>query len=108
MKKEFFKKISLVFAFFVTVGLYAQTVTGLVTSEYVPLPVATVQVKVTAIGVSTDFDVNFTIQADDTDVLLVSFVGFTSQEVAVGYQDQITVTLVADNELEEVVVTGYG
>ena len=57
---------------------------------------------------STDFDGNFTIQADDTDVLLVSFVGFTSQEVAVGDQDQITVTLVADNELEEVVVTGYG
>ena len=108
MKKEFFKKISLVFAFFVTVGLYAQTVTGLVTSEDGPLPGATVQVKVTAIGVSTDFDGNFTIQADDTDVLLVSFVGFTSQEVAVGDQDQITVTLVADNELEEVVVTGYG
>jgi iron complex outermembrane receptor protein len=58
--------------------------------------------------VSTDFDGNFTIQADDTDVLLVSFVGFTSQEIAVGDQDQITVTLVADNELEEVVVTGYG
>ena len=98
----------MVFAFFVTVGLYAQTVTGLVTSEDGPLPGATVQVKGTAIGVSTDFDGNFTIQADDTDVLLVSFVGFTSQEVAVGDQDQITVTLVADNELEEVVVTGYG
>ena len=108
MKKEFFKKISLVFAFFVTVGMYAQTVSGLVTSEDGPLPGATVQVKGTAIGVSTDFDGNFTIQADDTDVLLVSFVGFTSQEVAVGDQDQITVTLVADNELEEVVVTGYG
>jgi iron complex outermembrane receptor protein len=108
MKKEFFKKISLVFAFFVTVGMYAQTVTGLVTSEDGPLPGATVQVKGTTIGVSTDFDGNFTIQADDTDVLLVSFVGFTSQEIAVGDQDQITVTLVADNELEEVVVTGYG
>ena len=108
MKKEFFKKISLVFAFFVTVGMYAQTVSGLVTSEDGPLPGATVQVKGTAIGVSTDFDGNFTIQADDTDVLLVSFVGFTSQEVAVGDQDKITVTLVADNELDEVVVTGYG
>jgi iron complex outermembrane receptor protein len=108
MKKEFFKKISLVFAFFVTVGMYAQTVSGLVTSEDGPLPGATVQVKGTTIGVSTDFDGNFTIQADDTDVLLVSFVGFTSQEIAVGDQDQITVTLVADNELEEVVVTGYG
>ncbi|MDG1652023.1 MAG: SusC/RagA family TonB-linked outer membrane protein [Flavobacteriaceae bacterium] len=108
MKKEFLKKISLVFAFFVTVGMYAQTVTGLVTSEDGPLPGATVQVKGTAIGVSTDFDGNFTIQADNTDVLMVSFVGFTSQEIAIGDQDQITVTLVADNELEEVIVTGYG
>jgi iron complex outermembrane receptor protein len=39
---------------------------------------------------------------------MVSFVGFSSQEIAVGDQDQITVTLIADNELEEVVVTGYG
>jgi TonB-dependent SusC/RagA subfamily outer membrane receptor len=90
------------------VGIYAQTVSGVVTSEDGPLPGATVQVKGTSIGVSTDFDGNFTIQADATDVLMVSFVGFSSQEIAVGDQDQITVTLIADNELEEVVVTGYG
>ena len=34
--------------------------------------------------------------------------GFASQEVAVNGQDQISVYLQADNELEEVVVTGYG
>jgi iron complex outermembrane receptor protein len=108
MKKEFFKKISLVIAMFVSVGIYAQSVTGLVTSEDGPLPGATVQVKGTTVGVSTDFDGNFTIQADTTDTLIISFVGFTSQEVPVGNQDQITVTLIADNELDEVIVTGYG
>ena len=108
MKKMIFKQTSFFVAFLLSVGIYAQTVSGVVTSEDGPLPGATVQVKGTSIGVSTDFDGNFTIQADATDVLMVSFVGFSSQEIAVGDQDQITVTLIADNELEEVVVTGYG
>ena len=77
-------------------------------SEDGPLPGATVQIKGTNIGVSTDFDGNFTIQADGTDVLTVSFVGFTSQEVPIEGQDQITITLEASNELDEVIVTGYG
>jgi iron complex outermembrane receptor protein len=77
-------------------------------SEDGPLPGATVQVKGTNIGVSTDFDGNFTIQADGSDVLTVSFVGFTSQEVPIEGQDQITITLETSNELDEVVVTGYG
>jgi TonB-linked SusC/RagA family outer membrane protein len=108
MKKVIFKQTSFFVAFLLSVGIYAQTVSGVVTSEDGPLPGATVQVKGTSIGVSTDFDGNFIIQADATDLLMVSFVGFSSQEIAVGDQDQITVTLIADNELEEVVVTGYG
>ena len=41
-------------------------------------------------------------------MLVISFVGFVSQEVSVGDNDQLTVSLVSDNELEEIVVTGYG
>jgi len=88
--------------------MYAQSVSGTVSSEDGPLPGATVVVKGTSNGASTDFDGNFTIAADADAILVVSFVGFTSQEVAVGGQDQISVMLAADNELEEVVVTGYG
>ncbi|MEK9782903.1 MAG: carboxypeptidase-like regulatory domain-containing protein, partial [Flavobacteriales bacterium] len=88
--------------------MYAQTVNGTVSSEDGPLPGATVVVQGTSAGTTTDFDGNFSIQAGADDVLVVSFVGFASQEVAVAGQDQITVTLVADNELEEVVITGYG
>jgi len=108
MKKEFLKKISFLFALLLTISTYAQSVSGVVMSEDGPLPGATVQVKGTNIGVSTDFDGNFTIQADGTDVLIVSFVGFTLQEVPIEGQDQITVTLQASNELDEVVITGYG
>ncbi|MDC0916978.1 SusC/RagA family TonB-linked outer membrane protein [Flavobacteriaceae bacterium] len=108
MKKEFLKKISFLFTLLLTIGTYAQSVSGIVMSEDGPLPGATVQVKGTNIGTSTDFDGNFTIQADGTDVLIVSFVGFTLQEVPIEGQDQITVTLQASNELDEVIITGYG
>lgn len=89
-------------------GMYAQSVNGTVTSADGPLPGATVQVKGTNVGVTTDFDGNFTIEAGADDVLVVSFVGFATQEVAVDGQDSVTVTLEADNELDEIVVTGYG
>ena len=78
MKKNLF-----VFAFLASIGIYAQSVSGVVISEDGPLPGATVQVKGTSIGVSTDFDGNFIIQADASDVLTVSFVGFSSQDVTV-------------------------
>ncbi|MDC0960464.1 SusC/RagA family TonB-linked outer membrane protein, partial [Flavobacteriaceae bacterium] len=108
MKKNQFKAFLSALLFFVGVGMYAQSVSGTVTSEDGPLPGATVVVKGTANGTTTDFDGNFTIAASADAILEVSFVGFTTQEVAVGGQDQITITLATDNELEEVVVTGYG
>jgi iron complex outermembrane receptor protein len=79
MKKEFLKKISFLVALLLTISTYAQSVSGVVTSEDGPLPGATVQVKGTNVGVSTDFDGNFTIQANDSDILTVSYVGFESQ-----------------------------
>ena len=108
MKHDFLKTLLAVFVFMLSVGMYAQTVNGVVTSADGPLPGATVQVKGTNSGTSTDFDGNFSIEAGADDVLVVSFVGFTTQEIAVGGQDRITVTLMSNNELDEVVVTGYG
>lgn len=108
MKTFQFKAILSAFLLLVSAGMYAQSVLGTVSSEDGPLPGATVVVKGTNNGTTTDFDGNFTIAADADAVLVVSFVGFTTQEVAVGGQDQINVSLVSDNELEEVVLTGYG
>ena len=108
MKTIQFKAFLSALLFVVSMGVYAQSVSGTVSSEDGPLPGATVVVKGTSNGTTTDFDGNFSISAGADDVLVVSFVGFATQEVAVGGQDQITVSLAADNELEEVVVTGYG
>ncbi len=108
MKTFQFKAFLSALLFMVSLGMYAQSVSGTVTSEDGPLPGATVVVKGTSNGTTTDFDGNFTIAAGADDVLVVSFVGFTTQEVAVGGQDQINVVLATDNDLEEVVVTGYG
>ena len=86
----------------------AQTITGTVSGEDGPLPGATIIVQGTNNGTTSDFDGNFSIDASSSDVLVISFVGFVSQEVSVGDNDQLTVSLVSDNELEEIVVTGYG
>ena len=100
--------INLFLCLFLSGVLSAQQISGNVSSDDGPLPGATVLVKGTNTGTSTDFDGNFTIAASTGDVLVISFVGFSSQEVAVSGQDQVNVTLAIDQALEEVVVTGYG
>lgn len=86
----------------------AQSVSGIVTADGQPLPGATVLVKGTTQGTSTDFDGNFTINADSKSRLVISYVGYKSQEILVANQKQINVTLEQDNTLDEVVVIGYG
>jgi TonB-linked SusC/RagA family outer membrane protein len=86
----------------------AQTITGTVTSEGEPLPGASVSIKGTSKGTSTDFDGNYTIKASPEQTLVFSFVGYASKEVLVGNQKTISVSLDADNKLDEIVVIGYG
>ncbi|MDG2147878.1 MAG: carboxypeptidase-like regulatory domain-containing protein, partial [Flavobacteriaceae bacterium] len=57
-KNQLLTFISTLLTFFVSAGIYAQTVNGTVVSEDGPLPGATVQVKDTDRGTSTDFDGN--------------------------------------------------
>lgn len=86
-----------------------QTLRGTVTDEQGPLPGATIIIQGTNVGVTSDFDGNFSINANPEDVLEISHVGFLSQEYVVqANQNEIQVTLLTDNSLEEVVVTGYG
>ena len=76
-----------------------------------PLPGATVQVKGSeSIGSITDFDGKFTIALKDGETkIIISYVGFESQEVNIKDQNNISVSLQQDvSELEEVVVIGYG
>jgi TonB-linked SusC/RagA family outer membrane protein len=85
------------------------TVTGKVTGELGEnLPGASVKIKGTNKVVSTDVDGSFSIVAKDTDVLVVSFIGYTTKEVPVGSQKQLNIRLKpAQNELNDIVVTGY-
>ncbi|MGB5418368.1 SusC/RagA family TonB-linked outer membrane protein [Algibacter sp.] len=86
----------------------AQTVSGTVTADGQPLPGATVIVKGTTKGTTTDFDGNFSINAEASNTLSISYVGYSSKEVLVGNQTQINVSLEEDNKLDEVVIIGYG
>jgi len=90
--------------------IFAQTVTGTVTSADGPLPGVNVIEKGTTNGVITDFDGNYSISITSSDAVLVySFIGFISQEVTVNGQTTIDLTLVEDSQaLDEVVVVGYG
>jgi TonB-linked SusC/RagA family outer membrane protein len=85
------------------------TVTGKVTGELGEnLTGATVKIKGTAKTVVTDTDGRFSIVAKDTDVLVISFVGYTTKEVTVASQKEINIRLKpAQNELSDIVVIGY-
>ena len=88
-----------------------QVVTGKVTDEKGGgLPGVTVVVKGTTVGTATDEAGNFQITVPDPAAILVfSFVGYARQEVAVGSQTSVNITLAPDNTaLNEVVVVGYG
>ena len=87
-----------------------KTVRGTVTDESgLPLPGATIMEKGTSNGVSADFDGNYSIAVPTNAQLLISYLGYQPKEVEVNGQSEIDVTLITDaNELNEVVVVGYG
>ena len=75
-----------------------------------PLIGATIQVQGTSIGTITDADGNFNLTVSDgASVLVVSYIGFKSLEIAIGNQVDFDISLKPDlSSLEEVVVIGYG
>jgi TonB-dependent starch-binding outer membrane protein SusC len=87
------------------------TITGTVfDSDTQALPGVNVLVKGTANGTTTDANGKFSLAADPGNTVLVfSFIGYTTQEVAVNGRSVVDVTLAADTKtLNEVVVVGYG
>lgn len=112
MKK--LRRVFLLLLFFVagTAGAYAQrTVTGtVVDKDQLPVIGANVVVKGTTIGAITDGLGKFTIAVPSTgNTLVVSFIGYTLQEIPIGTSSVINVTLQSESTaLSEVVVVGYG
>ena len=85
------------------------TITGTISDETGPLPGASVLVKGTTNGTQTDFDGNYIIEAPGDATLVISYIGYKTQEIAVDGNNNINVILLEDaSRLDEVVVTGYG
>lgn len=100
--------MGLALAFLFSGVLSAQQISGNISDETGPLPGATIIVQGSTTGTVADFDGNYSISAGTGDVLVFSYVGFSAQEVSVGSQNTIDIVLMPSNELEEVLVTGYG
>ena len=88
----------------------ASKVAGKVTdASGMPLIGVSVTVKDTVKGTATDVDGNYVLDAQKTDVLVFEFLGYKSQEITVGAQTVINVSLTEDTTaIDQVVVVGYG
>ena len=84
-------------------------ITGTVVDAMGPVIGASVVEKGTTNGTVTDFDGNFSLNVKPGATIVISFIGFETQEIKVGNQDNFQITMKDDNAvLEEVVVVGYG
>jgi TonB-linked SusC/RagA family outer membrane protein len=119
MKKHFQTKVKtrliglMLLMLFTTLTALAQSanVSGTVKDETgESVPGATVLVKGTQTGTVTDIDGNFSIQAAPGDILVVSFIGYSSREITVQSGQTIYAVAmdVSMSDLSEVVVVGYG
>ncbi len=111
-KKEWL--LAIVFALIATYNLSAQeakVIKGKIISEKdaMPIPGVNIAVKGTNTSTVTDFDGQYAIKATTNDVLIVSYIGYTTQEIKVGNKQQLNISLKENlNSLDEVVVIGYG
>lgn len=118
--KKMCKRLSRVLSIALVLVLFAanaiaqngRTITGVVTdaSSGETIIGANLWIKGTTVGTTTDFDGKYTIESEnESDILVVSFIGYQTQEITVGNQTAIDFKLESDTEsLEEVVVVAYG
>lgn len=86
------------------------TIKGVITDESGETIIgASVRVKDSQVGTVSDFDGAFSITAQPGDVLVISYVGFITQEIKLGNQTTLKIVLKENSKvLDEVVVIGYG
>ena len=116
MKKNILKTLGsvLLVLILIQLGLPAQAqsvITGTITAsdEEGGLPGVSILEKGTSNGTVTDLDGKFTIKVGSGSTLVISYIGYTTQEIVVGTQSTISAVLEPDVEtLEEIVVIGYG
>lgn len=115
MKKVYRSSIrtaSVILLLFACLGAYAQdrVLTGrVVDATGTAMPGVNVIKKGTATGTATDANGEFSLSVTSDDILQISFIGYKTQEILVGNQTTLNVTIEEDFEtLDEVVVVGYG
>ena len=72
------------------------------------LPGATILVEGSTNGTTTDFDGNFSISVNNGDTLTFNYIGYQTQRQLIDQSTNLTIELISKNELDEVVVVGYG
>ena len=106
MKTKYNQILTFLLFLFGVVAFAQQTVTGTVTDESgAPIPGATVVNENSSNVTTSDFDGNFTINAELGEELTISFVGYNQNTIEVTSLT-LDITLTSSTELEEVVVTG--
>lgn len=108
--------LATVFVFTVAISLQASTaygrepLSGKVTDEKGEgIPGASILLKGTTKGTTTAGDGSFKLEVDENATVIVSFVGYLTQEITVGNRSNLDITLLADQkQLNELVVVGYG
>ena len=112
LRTTFRKSLLTILGLLLTVSMYGQkqNVSGQVTDENnVPLPGANILERGTNNGAQTDFDGHYSFEVNNGAVLVISYLGYKTQELTVGNQSAMHVQLQIDAaNLEEVVVIGYG
>ena len=107
------KRIVIVMLAFLTLGMqvFAQNVvSGKVTDDQgEPLVGVGIQVKGTQTGAMTDLEGNYSLVVNPNATLIYSYLGFLTQEIAIGSRKTVNVVLAPDSMLlDDVVVVGYG
>lgn len=115
MTKKIFGYVMLTLAFLFALSCpnaYAQsiTVTGTVSDAQGEIPGVNIKVKGSTTGTISDFSGQFSINVPSPQsVLVISYIGYVTQEITVGDQKTLNITMVEDAKvIDEVVVVGYG
>lgn len=86
-----------------------KTVTGMVTDDDgLPLLGVTIIIEGTSTGTTTDFDGNYSIQAEEGQILIFSYIGYETERFTVGSSNTVNITMSSGSVLSEVVVTALG
>lgn len=110
MTKKYLKYLVVLLGLMLQTWAFGQkTITGVITDETAePLIGVNILIKNSSKGTVTDIDGKYSIEANVGDILVFSYTGFKSQEIAVGDANVINLTLEEGTALDEVVVVAYG